>query len=193
MPIISVIELHLFRKYNPYLYTFLYRRYHILEKGDQCPSRLPLFVFVLIFQKFVFLEKVFWKKSAFCILYAYIIINWLFATFTNKRQANWIYIWLFVGATDVEDTTATFSNYGTCVDIFAPGVSVLSTVPGDATSIKSGTSMAAPHVSGVVARYISSLAVAPTPAEVSVIIYNSYRTPIFTLMKKCVIVLKIIN
>ena len=53
--------------------------------------------------------------------------------------------------------------------------------------------MAAPHVSGVVARYISSLAVAPTPAEVSVIIYNSYRTPIFTLMKKCVIVLKIIN
>ena len=61
-----------------------------------------------------------------------------------------------VAATDVEDVTASFTNYGSCVDIHAPGVTVRSSVPNEGTDEYSGTSMSAPHVVGVMARYISS-------------------------------------
>lgn len=58
-----------------------------------------------------------------------------------------------VGATDSSDTRASFSNYGACVDIFAPGVDITSAWIGDpdATNTISGTSMACPHVSGAAA------------------------------------------
>lgn len=57
-----------------------------------------------------------------------------------------------VAATDHNDALAPFSNYGTVnVDIAAPGVSILSTLPGSAYGSKDGTSMAAPHVAGVAA------------------------------------------
>ena len=72
-----------------------------------------------------------------------------------------------VGATDINDVSAWFSNYGECVDIFAPGVDILSTTPKQSTSVFSGTSMAVPHVVGVVARYMDSLPTAPTPEQVS--------------------------
>ena len=56
-----------------------------------------------------------------------------------------------VAATDVDDQLGKFSNYGLeAVDLAAPGVAILSTVPGGGTGVKSGTSMAAPHVSGAV-------------------------------------------
>ena len=61
-----------------------------------------------------------------------------------------------IGATDVEDVTATFTNYGSCVDIHAPGVEIRSSVPNKGNDEYSGTSMSAPHVVGVMARYISS-------------------------------------
>merc|ERR1719436_1508127 len=55
-----------------------------------------------------------------------------------------------VGSTDSTDSRSYFSNYGTCVDIWAPGSSVLSASHSSdsGTSTKSGTSMACPHVSG---------------------------------------------
>jgi len=58
-----------------------------------------------------------------------------------------------VGATDPDDARSSFSNYGKCLDIFAPGRDVLSAVHTSDTDSKtySGTSMACPHVSGAVA------------------------------------------
>ena len=58
-----------------------------------------------------------------------------------------------VGATDRTDTRASFSNYGSCLDIFAPGVRIRSASNGSNTATKdmSGTSMASPHVAGAAA------------------------------------------
>ena len=62
-----------------------------------------------------------------------------------------------VGSTTSSDYRSYFSNWGSCVDLFAPGSSILSTsyVSNTATTTKSGTSMASPHVAGVVALYLS--------------------------------------
>ncbi|KAJ9049035.1 proteinase B [Entomophthora muscae] len=60
-----------------------------------------------------------------------------------------------VGATDMEDSRAYFSNYGKCVDVFAPGVDIVSTWNNGETNSISGTSMAAPHVAGLAAYFLS--------------------------------------
>lgn len=61
-----------------------------------------------------------------------------------------------VGSSDSSDRKSSFSNYGSIVDIFAPGSNVVSTIPGGGTGTKSGTSMAAPHIAGLAA-YIAGL------------------------------------
>lgn len=53
-----------------------------------------------------------------------------------------------VGATTKTDVIASFSNMGELVDVMAPGASIRSSVPGNAFGFASGTSMAAPHVTG---------------------------------------------
>jgi hypothetical protein len=72
-----------------------------------------------------------------------------------------------VNASTPADDDATFSNYGSCSDIYAPGTNILSANIGSstATTTKSGTSMAAPHVAGAVAR-ILGMSPNLTPAQV---------------------------
>jgi cerevisin len=62
-----------------------------------------------------------------------------------------------VGASTLGDERAYFSNYGKCVDVFAPGLNILSTYMGskDATATLSGTSMASPHTAGLLAYLLS--------------------------------------
>ncbi|MEO5817779.1 MAG: S8 family serine peptidase [Gemmatimonadaceae bacterium] len=74
---------------------------------------------------------------------------------------------IVVGATDVTDTFASFSNHGPCVTMLAPGVNVTGPTIGSTTATKSwnGTSFASPHVAGLAALYLETHRTA-TPAQV---------------------------
>jgi subtilisin family serine protease len=80
-----------------------------------------------------------------------------------------------VAATDSADKEASWSNYGTCVDIWAPGVSILSTRRGGGTTTMSGTSMASPHVGGGGALYLSGHPGA-SPSQVETALKNAADT-----------------
>ncbi|NDB18880.1 MAG: S8 family peptidase, partial [Actinobacteria bacterium] len=73
---------------------------------------------------------------------------------------------LTVAASDWNDTRASFSNFGSCVDLFAPGQSITSASMAGGALTFSGTSMAAPHVTGAVAQWLQVLTGA-TPDSVS--------------------------
>ncbi|KAI7898712.1 serine protease 1 [Cokeromyces recurvatus] len=72
-----------------------------------------------------------------------------------------------VGASTIADERAYFSNYGPCVDVFAPGLNILSVWRGSkyATNTISGTSMASPHVAGLAAYFLSLEEEAVTPKQ----------------------------
>ena len=84
-----------------------------------------------------------------------------------------------IGATDSTDRKASFSNYGNCVDWFAPGVDITSAWMGGGTNTISGTSMAAPHTAGVTALYLQSNPAA-SPAAVRTALANLTTKAIVT-------------
>ncbi|HVF12491.1 MAG TPA: S8 family peptidase [Actinomycetota bacterium] len=81
-----------------------------------------------------------------------------------------------VAATDSLDREASWSNYGDCVDLWAPGVSILSTKKGGGTTTMSGTSMASPHGAGGGGLYLSRNATT-TSAAVEGALKNAAQTP----------------
>lgn len=89
---------------------------------------------------------------------------------------------LTVGATDINDSRATsFSNYGSCLDVFAPGVNITSAWPTSttATNTISGTSMASPHVAGLAALFLQANPTA-TPATVNAVIKQDAAAGVLT-------------
>ncbi len=86
-----------------------------------------------------------------------------------------------VGATTSSDGIASYSNHGSCNDLFAPGTQILSAwdTSDTATNTISGTSMASPHVTGAAARVLEGAPTA-TPAQVAALLKASATTGVLT-------------
>jgi subtilisin family serine protease len=78
-----------------------------------------------------------------------------------------------VGATTSSDSRASYSNYGTCLDLFAPGSAITSSTMGGGSETWNGTSMATPHVAGVAARYLGANPGASAASVISAVVGGS--------------------
>jgi len=90
-----------------------------------------------------------------------------------------------VGSTTTTDTESSFSNFGSCVDILAPGSAIYSSDYLNVNQVvtKSGTSMASPHVAGVAAQYLATNPTA-TPAQVTAALKAAGVSNTITLHQK---------
>ena len=86
-----------------------------------------------------------------------------------------------VGATTSTDTRAPYSNFGICLDLFAPGSAIKSAWYNSTTAINtiSGTSMASPHVAGVAAVLLSRTPLL-TPAQIAALITSTATAGVVT-------------
>lgn len=94
---------------------------------------------------------------------------------------------LTVAASDRTDARATFSNWGTCVDLFAPGVDITSDWRGSTTRTISGTSMATPHVVGAAALYLDAYPGASPASVHSAIVGASTKNKVTGTAEKCLL------
>ena len=74
-----------------------------------------------------------------------------------------------VASSSIDDSRSYFSEYGACVDTFAPGEQIYSTVPGNSYAYLSGTSMATPLVAGL-ASYLATAKNTSDPKEIKFIL-----------------------
>lgn len=80
---------------------------------------------------------------------------------------------LVVANSTMDDRRATNSSTGPCVDLYAPGTAIFSTVPGGGSLPYSGTSMAAPHAAGVAALYMETFGDVPSSTVKQWIVDNA--------------------
>jgi subtilisin family serine protease len=85
---------------------------------------------------------------------------------------------LTVAATTRSDARASFSDYGGCVDLFAPGVDITSTWLGGGTNTISGTSMASPHVAGIAALVLQTNPTASPSTVASIVKADAARNKV---------------
>jgi subtilisin family serine protease len=84
-----------------------------------------------------------------------------------------------VGATSNTDSRASFSNLGTCLDLFAPGVNITAAYIPQGTAVASGTSMSAPHAAGAAGLYLAANPSA-TPSQVAAALVNNATSGVVT-------------
>lgn len=96
---------------------------------------------------------------------------------------------LTVAASDRTDARATFSNWGTCVDLFAPGVEITSDWKGSTTRTISGTSMATPHVVGAAALYLDAHPSASPATVHSAIVGATSKGKVTGAERQCLLLL----
>lgn len=82
---------------------------------------------------------------------------------------------LVVANSTIDDQRATSSSTGECVDLYAPGTGIISSVPGGGTASYTGTSMAAPHAAGVAALYKQTFGDAPSSTIEQWLVDNATR------------------
>ncbi|GAA4790607.1 hypothetical protein GCM10023307_14910 [Lysobacter hankyongensis] len=88
---------------------------------------------------------------------------------------------LTIGSTESNDARSSFSNFGTCLDMFAPGGGITSAgiANTSASAVLSGTSMASPHVAGAAALHLANSPSA-TPAQVATALINASTPNVVT-------------